>query len=326
MTDKNIEQDSTPWIEKYRPETLNDIVLDETIMNQIKIFLQGDSLNHLIITGLPGIGKTSAVKCLAREILKDNFLIGFLELNASDDRGIKTISGTLPPFCKKKVSFTQPKIILLDEADNITPKAQQEISKMMKEFTASTKFIFTCNDSTSIIEAIQSNCSIIRFKRLTDIQIKSYLEKICAKEGAEYNSKGLDAIIYSSMGDMRKAINNLQVIFCGFKKITETSVYKIVEYPNPESIKEIIELCMNSNLKIAIEKMGYLRTNGYSAFDIALSFSTVLQSYDMDEKKKMIFMDVINKASIEISRGLDSDLQINAVICRIIKRLKGLTT
>jgi len=221
-----INDSSTPWIEKYRPETLNDIVLDESIMNQLKIFLQGDSLNHLIITGFPGIGKTSAVKCLAREILKENFRNGF----------------------KKKVSFGQPKIILLDEADNITPKAQQEISKMMKEYTSSTKFIFTCNDSTSIIEAIQSNCSIIRFRRLTDKQIKSYLEKICAKEGADYTSKGLDAIIYSSMGDMRKAINNLQVIFCGFKSITESSVYRIVEYPNPELIREIIGLILESNI------------------------------------------------------------------------------
>src|SRR4029077_18899665 len=184
-------------------------------------FLQDRKNVHLIITGLPGIGKTTTVRCIAKRILGEHITQGYLELNAAEDRGVRSTSTIIPPFCKRVVNFTASKIILLDEADNMTPKCQYDINDMIKLYGKRTKFIFTCNDSTKIIEDIQSVCRIIRFKRLTETQISAYLSKICHKENIPCDKPGLSTICYISNGDMRKSINDLQKTAYTYGKITK---------------------------------------------------------------------------------------------------------
>ncbi len=166
---KSATLNTTPWIEKFRPKVFDELVLTDNVKSQLMAHLAEGKLHHLILNGEPGVGKTSSVKCIARYLLGENMKDGFLELNASDDRGIKTISMILGPFCKKRISYNGPKIILLDEADNITPKAQNEISNLMREFGTKTKFIFTCNTVTKINEYIQSDASTIYFRRFNII-------------------------------------------------------------------------------------------------------------------------------------------------------------
>ena len=202
---------NTPWIEKYRPSELTDVIMDEQIKKIIEVLVNNRKNIHMIITGSPGVGKTSTVKCIAKKILGDNIENGFLELNDADSRGVKNITTLIPSFCKRSVQFKESKFILLDESDNIPKKCQNDICKMMQEFGENTNFIFTCNDSTKIIENIQSVCRIIRFKNLSDSQIKSRLEYICKVENVNQTPEGLNTICYISSGDMRKAINNLQI-------------------------------------------------------------------------------------------------------------------
>jgi replication factor C subunit 2/4 len=308
-----------PWIEKYRPNKLEDIILDHRIVQQLQVYLQDNQLPHLIVTGLPGIGKTSTLRCLAKKLLGDNFAQGFLELNASDDRGVKTIVSVLPPFVQKKILFKQFKIVLLDEADGITSKAQNEICRLMKTYNNTTKFIFTCNDSSGIIESIQSNCAIIRFLKLTPDQIMTYLKIICTAEHIKYDEEGLKTIAYVSQGDMRRAINNLQVTFYSFKMVNKANVYLVCEYPNPDMLKEIISLCMKKKLIESNDRMIDLKTLGFLSSDIVVSMQYVLQDLDIDEALKLKFIDVINSTSIEISKGIDTDLQLQAMLARIIR-------
>ncbi|AGC01960.1 clamp loader of DNA polymerase [Acanthamoeba polyphaga moumouvirus] len=315
-------ESTIPWIEKYRPATIDEIIFDINIRKQINIFLEDKKNVHLIFTGPPGIGKTSTARCIAKTMLGEYMEAGYLEINAAEDRGVRSMSTRIPPFCKKVVDFTTSKIILLDEADIMTSKCQYDINNMIKEFGKKTKFIFTCNDSTKIIEDLQSVCRILRFKKLTDQQISSYLSKICEKENIEYDKPGLDTICYISYGDMRKSINDLQKTACTYNKVTKNTVLKICRVPDPEEIKKIIALCLKGNLMEADKEMNDIIKLDFCYFDIVSSFVYVLSSYDMDECFKLQLIDIVNKTKTNVSKGLHSRLQLSGMICRIIKQIK----
>uniref|UniRef100_A0A6G6ACL7 Replication factor c small subunit n=1 Tax=Borely moumouvirus TaxID=2712067 RepID=A0A6G6ACL7_9VIRU len=311
-----------PWIEKYRPSTIDEITFDINIRKQINIFLEDKKNVHLIFTGPPGIGKTSTARCIAKTMLGEHMQAGYLEINAAEDRGVRSMSTRIPPFCKKVVDFSMSKIILLDEADIMTSKCQYDINNMIKEFGNKTKFIFTCNDSTKIIEDLQSVCRILRFKKLTDQQISSYLSKICIKEKIEFDKPGLDTICYISYGDMRKSINDLQKTACTYNKVTKNTVLKICRVPDPEEIKKIINLCLEGNLMEADKEMNDIIKLDFCYFDIVSSFVYVLSTYDMDECFKLQLIDIVNKTKTNVSKGLHSRLQLSGMICRIIKQIK----
>lgn len=314
-------ENSIPWVEKYRPANIEDIILDKYIEQQINVFIEDSPNVHLIITGIPGIGKTSTVRGIAKKILGSNIGLGYLELNAAEDRGIKSISTTVPPFCKKIVDFTCSKIILFDEADNMTPKCQYDINNMIKHYGHKTKFIFVCNESAKIISDIQSVCRIIRFKKLTDTQIKNYLTKICQTEKVKFDDSGLDIICYISGGDMRKAINDLQKTAYTFNKITEKTVLNICKVPNPKDIKNIIDLCMKKDLESADSGVLNIIRDGYYYLDIISGFVYVLSTYEIPEETRLRLIDIVNKTKIIISSGLRTKLQLSGMLCRIIREI-----
>lgn len=316
-------ENSIPWIEKYRPNKIEDIILDKFIEQQINIFLEDRKNVHLIITGMPGIGKTTTVRCIAKKILGEHIDQGYLELNAAEDRGVRSVSTIIPPFCKRVVNFTCSKIILLDEADNMTSKCQYDINNMIKLFGKKTKFIFVCNDSTKIIGDIQSVCRIIRFKKLTDKQISTYLTKICTTEKVKVDDSGLEIICYISGGDMRKAINDLQKTAYTFEKITEKTVLSVCKVPNPKDIKSIITLCVNKKLVEADTEMINIIKEGYYYLDIVSGFVYVLENYEMSEDLKLRLIEIINKTRIIISNGLRSKLQLSSMICKLIREMKN---
>lgn len=311
---------SIPWIEKYRPSNIDAIIYDENVRNQLNICLNDTRNVHMILAGPPGCGKSSTAKCIASRLLEDDISIGYLELNSAEARGVKSVSARIPPFCKKMVSFTGNKVILLDEADNMTTKCQNDINTMIKEFGHKTKFIFTCNESNKIIEDIQSVCRIIRYKRLTDNQICSYLRRICNTENVECDDEGLKIICYISNGDMRKAINDLQKTAYTFDKITKETVLKICRVPDPEDIRVIIQLCMQKNICEANSEMDRIISQGYYYLDIVSGFVFVLSTQmEMKEQIKLMLIDIVQQTKICISTGLRSKLQLTGMLCRLIK-------
>ncbi len=214
IMNKNIQ---LPWIEKYRPGDTEQILLDEMLLEKIDKIIESKSVPNMILTGEPGTGKTSTVLIIAREIFKEDYNENVLELNASDDRGLSIINNTIIPFCQK-ITKTQEKLIILDEADSITNKAQNLLSNLINEFKKNCRFVFVCNDSIKINESIQSKCIIVKFPRLTDNNIKDKLVEICEKEKIEYTDKFIDELIFISDKDIRKSINNLECIYFTYKK------------------------------------------------------------------------------------------------------------
>ena len=188
-----------PFSDKYRPKRLNELIIDDIIYNKLKNIIDSKDVPNMIFTGKSGVGKTSSIHCIARSIYPKSGLDAVIESNASDDRGIKFVQDTIQNFCKRKIiyqdGYAKHKLIILDEADNITPKAQRLINSIM-ENNPNTRFVFTCNTSSDIIESIQSRCIIIRFiiyimcvnlnkspmmKKLSNIYLSMFVKKICVK-------------------------------------------------------------------------------------------------------------------------------------------------
>eukprot|EP00954_Amorphochlora_amoebiformis_P019388 1332242-Amorphochlora_amoeboformis.AAC.1 len=164
-----------PWIEKYRPKTLKEVVGNFETIQRLSIIAKNGNMPNLIIAGPPGIGKTSSISCLARDMLGSSFKEAVLELNASDDRGIEVVRNKIKMFAQKKVTLPagKHKIIILDEADSMTASAQQALRRTMELYSSTTRFALACNISSKIIEPIQSRCAILRFSKLKDLQVAS---------------------------------------------------------------------------------------------------------------------------------------------------------
>lgn len=319
-----------PWIEKYRPKNIEDIILDGNTLTKIKRIIGEKDIPNIIITGIPGIGKTTTIKCIARGLYGKNIDNAVLELNASDERGIKVVEEAITNFCKKSLiinddgnSYAKHKMIILDEADNITSKAQHSINKKMQEYSSTTRFAFTCNRSTDIIEAIQSRCIILRYLRLPTGKIIEKLKYICAKEHVEYKDDALNEISIISQGDMRSAINVLQMVYNGLSEITIENVYRVCDKPQPMILEQVLVLCKEKNIAKVFELLKNLKSKGYSDSDIILGMVNILKlsklSNVLTEKdKNYILRKVCNTAYI-ISKGINTDLQLYACACDIIE-------
>ncbi|MBA42565.1 MAG: hypothetical protein CMF62_00965 [Magnetococcales bacterium] len=315
-----------PWVEKYRPKGLDELIVDSGTFNKVKKMIDDKEMPNIIITGIPGTGKTSTILCIARNLLKKHFRQGVLELNASDDRGIKA-SDSIITFCKKRFEinhtekkYADHKIVLLDEADNMTNKAQQMINNLMEKYNRTTRFAFTCNNSSQIIEAIQSRCIILRYKRLSTDQVYKRLEKICELESLTYDKDGLDSLVTTADGDMRQAINNLQLTYAGYETITTDNVFKICEKPHPLTIRNIFIACHKKDLKTALQHLYQLRDNGYSCSDIAMSMLNVLKNskfIDLSLDVKIHYYEQIGKTAFRISSGLNSMIQLSGCLASL---------
>jgi replication factor C subunit 2/4 len=324
----NHEVFSIPWIEKYRPKNIEDIVLDPNTYKKIKNIIEEKDMPNIIITGVPGIGKTTTIQCIARGIYGKNVNQAILELNASDDRGIKAVQDTIITFCKKKIeldnkekTFANHKIIMLDEADNMTGKAQRLINNLMEKYHKTTRFAFTCNNSSDIIEAIQSRCIIFRYYRLGQKQVIERLRYICDKESVPYENPALEELAVFAQGDLRHAINNLQLTYSGLVEVTVDNVYRMCDKPQTFIIKKLFAACIQKDSVTAFKILLDLKSNGYSGSDIMLSMSGTLKLPDFNlvsEADKIKLLGKVSRASYIISKGIDTNLQLAGCISSIL--------
>ncbi|MCS7131625.1 MAG: replication factor C small subunit, partial [Hadesarchaea archaeon] len=258
------------WVEKYRPKKLDEIVGQDEIVSRLKGFVEKKSLPHLLFAGPAGTGKTTAALCIARELFGDAWRQNFMELNASDERGIDTIRTKVKDYARTRPIGDVPyKLILLDESDALTPDAQHALRRTMEMYTHTCRFILDCNYSSRIIEPIQSRCAIFRFRKLADKDIAQMLKRIAKAEKLVLADEAIKAIIYVSEGDMRRAINLLQAAAAIKKKVDERSIYEVAAMARPEDVREMLKLSLAGKFEEARGKLNDLLINqGLSGEDI----------------------------------------------------------
>lgn len=309
-----------PWVEKYRPQVLSDIVGNKETIDRLQQIAKDGNMPHMIISGMPGIGKTTSVHCLAHELLGRSYADGVLELNASDDRGIDVVRNQIKHFAQKKLHLPpgKHKIVILDEADSMTAGAQQALRRTMELYSNSTRFAFACNQSNKIIEPLKSRCAILRYSKLSDEDVLKRLLQIIKLEDVKYTNDGLEAIIFTAEGDMRQAINNLQSTVAGHGLVNADNVFKIVDSPHPLIVKKML---LASNLEDSIQ---ILRTDlwkkGYSSIDIVTtSFRVTKNLAQVKESVRLEMIKEIGLTHMRILEGVGTYLQLASMLAKIHK-------
>ncbi|XP_055345450.1 replication factor C subunit 2-like [Paramacrobiotus metropolitanus] len=310
-----------PWVEKYRPRLLQDIVGNEETVSRLQIFAKLGNVPNIIIAGPPGTGKTTSILCLAHAMLGEEFREAVLELNASNERGIDVVRNRIKTFAQKKVNLPEGrhKIIILDEADAMTEGAQQALRRTMELFSSTTRFALACNDSEKIIEPIQSRCAVLRYSKLSEKQILKRLLEICDAEKIKYDDNGLQAIMFTAQGDMRQAINNLQSTVDGFGYVNSENVFKICDEPHPDHMSKMLEACVKSDIDEALKMLQYLWGLGYAAEDIIGIIFRVCKTHPMAEYTKLEFIKEIGLTHKKISEGLGTFIQLSGLTARLCR-------
>jgi len=244
-----------------------------------------------------------------------------LELNASDQRGIDVVRSKIKMFAQKKVTLPpgRHKVVVLDEADSMTPAAQQALRRIMEVHSGTTRFALACNVSSKVIEPIQSRCAIVRFARLSDEDVLRRAVQVCEAEGVPRLPKGLEAVVFTADGDMRQALNNLQATFYGFGLVSPENVFKVCDQPHPLLVGNIIKSCLEPDLDAANQGMMSLVEMGYSASDVIGTVFRIVRNYDIPEFLKLEFLREVGFCQMRIGQGLDSPLQLSGLLPKLCK-------
>jgi len=307
------------WTEKYRPRTLDEIVDQEEIVSRLKGFVKARNVPHCLFAGPPGTGKTTAALCMAHDLYGENYANYIMELNASDERGINVIRETVKTFARTIAIGEVPfKILILDEADNMTADAQQALRRTMERYTETCRFILIANYSGRIIEPIQSRCAPFRFTYLPPEKIAERLRFIAEKENVELQDTGLKAILDISGGDMRKAINTLQAAASVGKPVDAEVVYSVVGRANPSDIHEMLETALKGDFLKARDMLRELMLKyGVAGTDLLRQIHSEIFRFDMPEKWKIRIIMEVGEADYRISQGASEEVQISALLARL---------
>ena len=309
------------WAEKYRPKTLDDMVNQKEIVERLKSFVKSRNVPHCIFAGPPGTGKTTAALCLARDLYGAAYREHMMELNASDERGINVVRETVKTFARVRSIGEIPfKIMVLDEADNMTSDAQQALRRTMERYTGTCRFILIANYSGKIIEPIQSRCAPFRFAFLPREEQDQHLRQIAEKEKLTLLDDGLDAIFEVCSGDLRRAINTLQAASSLNKPIDAKVIYSIAGRAHPADVRTMIETAMNGNFLEARKQLrNMIQKYGVAGSDIIRQIHTEIFRAGMPEQWKIKLAAIAGEIDYRLVEGADEEVQLSALLARLVE-------
>ena len=305
------------WIEKYRPKILSDVVGQDAVVSRLKSYVETGNMPHLLFTGKPGVGKTASAVSLTREMFGETWRENFIELNASDERGIDVVRHKIKNFSRiAPMGDAEFKIIFLDEADALTSDAQSALRRTMEQYSSNCRFILSCNYSSKIIEPIQSRCAVYRFGPISMDAVEDRILHIAQVEGLNISEDGVKALKYVSQGDMRKAINAMQSASMIGEVIDESTIYQITATARPEEISDLIMTAYRGDFYKAREKLDmFLTDHGLSGEDIVgQMYRAMFDQESIPDKEKVALMDVMGEIDFRISEGANEHIQLVALL------------
>lgn len=311
--------DSWIWTEKYRPQDFSEIKGQKEIVKRVKAFVEQKNMPHQLYAGPAGVGKSTLALVVAKKLFGENWRQNFLELNASDERGIDIIRNKVKDFARTKAIGDVPfKIIFLDECDALTKEAQQALRRTMENFTQTCRFILSCNFSSKIIEPIQSRCVVFRFKPLDKREVFSIINHIAENEKLKIDERAKEALYLVSEGDCRKMENILQSCAAISKHIREELVYSIASVAKPQEVKEVLELALKNKFILARKKLLDVMLNySLSGLDLIKQIQQRILDLDLDPRKKMELIEACGEIEFRMTEGSDDYIQLEALLARV---------
>ena len=312
-----------PWVEKYRPQNLDDVVGQDHIIQRLKRYIKEGSMPNLMFTGPAGVGKTTTALALGKALLGEYWRQNFLELNASDARGIDTVRHNIKNFCRLKAVGSPFRIVFLDEVDNMTKDAQHALRREMEMYTKTASFILSCNYSSKIIDPIQSRCAIFRFTPVKGHQIIKRLELIAEAEKIKVTINALESIVYFAEGDMRRAVNILQTSSSVGEEITEENVQEVVSKAKPQDVRKIINKALDGNFLDARELLREVMVvQGISGEDLVTQiYQEVSRMAREGLLGKEVYVDLIENIGTydyRIREGSNPRIQLEALLTKFL--------
>jgi len=304
------------WVEKYRPKSLEEVVGQEEIVERLKAYAKTGNLPHLLFAGPAGTGKTTCAIALARDMFGEDWRQNYYELNSSDERGIDTVRtkvkevARLAPF-----GGTNFKIIFLDEADNLTADAQAALRRTMETYSKTSRFILSANYSSRLIEPIQSRTAVFRFRPLKPEAIAEYIGRIAKAEKLKITDDGMEALAYVAEGDMRRAVNALQVAASLGSTVDAEVLYKVSSTIRPEAVKALIEKALEGEFLRAREVLDKLLIEyGLSGEDIVRQLHRTVFDLNIPDESKVRLLDRIGETDFRLTEGSSERIQIESLL------------
>ncbi len=318
--------DSTIWTEKYRPKKFDEVVGQEDIIKKVHNLTKALNIPHLLFAGPAGTGKSTLALIVVKDLFGNTWRENYLELNASDERGIDIIRQKVKDFARTKALGNIPfKIIFLDEADALTKEAQQALRRTMENFTSTCRFIMSCNYSSKIIDPIQSRCVIFRFKLLEKKDIEKRVKYIAEKEGLELTPRTIETLYEVSEGDFRRVINLLQAASSITPAISAELISTLISAAKPADIKIVLEYALSGDFIKSKEKLlEVMLKDSVSGTDIIKSIQKEIWNLQIDDELKVRLTEKTGEVEFRMVEGSDEFIQLEALLASFILAGKGI--
>lgn len=317
------------FVEKYRPETLDDIIGHESIVTQMESWVDDPSTPHILFSGPQGVGKTAIIQAFAREKYGNNWRNNVLELNASDERGIGVVRDRIKQFARQSTavgSDASYKIIFLDEADQLTSDAQPALRRVMEDYSDVSRFFMSVNYLNQVIEPIQSRCATFNVSRLDDSEIKTLLDKVIREEGIDMEEQLVWDLVDNSRGDARAALNTLQAAELE-GEITRDSLSAVTSVVNDELTEELVDEAAEGDYGRAMERLdNEILMEGVDPETVTKSFQRVLKRKDdWPQNSKIAGIDAVGEADWRILQGGSPEIHLHNLLTQLhLARHSGL--
>ena len=313
--------ENLPWIEKYRPESLDDVYGQRNVVNTVRKFVHEGKLPHLLFYGPPGTGKTSTIVALAREIYGPNYRNMVLELNASDDRGIDVVRNQIKDFASTRQIFSKGfKLIILDEADAMTNAAQNALRRIIERYTKNTRFCILANYAHKLTPALLSRCTRFRFQPLAEEAIERRIANVLVKEHLKLEPEAHSALLKLANGDMRRALNVLQAARATLddpehEMVSENTIYECIGAPHPRDIETMLESILKDDWTTANYTVNKIRqSKGLALIDMIEGMCATLAEYELKPETRMELLAKLSDIEYAIARGGNESIQSLSLI------------